>query len=137
VQLFESRRPAGRLLGEGEDRLRVDGHAGLRALEAVRREDLLVVDDDPVVDADHRSVADRVVVGSQAGVALRVVAHVDEHLARAHRNCQPVDERARPASLLVHHELDVAAAIGVADGVGSALGDCGQERLSRQGLIDR
>ena len=50
-------------LHEGEDRLRVDGHLRLGPGEAVAVEDLLVVDDDPVVDADHRSVPDRMVVG--------------------------------------------------------------------------
>ena len=71
------------VLGEREDRLGVDGHLRLGALEAVAREDLLVVDDDPVVDPDDRAVPDRVVVRLDRGMALRVVAHVDEHLGRA------------------------------------------------------
>jgi len=43
----------------------------------------VVVEDDPVVDADDRAVADRVVVGLDPRVALRVVADVDERLGRA------------------------------------------------------
>ena len=39
------------LVDEREDRLGVDGHLRLLPLEAVAGEDLLVVQDDPVVDA--------------------------------------------------------------------------------------
>ena len=41
-----------RVLREREDRLRVDGHLRLGPLERVAGEDLLVVQDDPVVDPD-------------------------------------------------------------------------------------
>ena len=46
---------------EREDRLGVDGHLA-RARACVAVEQLVVVDDDPVVDSDHRAVTDRVVV---------------------------------------------------------------------------
>ena len=56
--------------------------SGSARSSAVAGEDLLVVDDDPVVDADDRAVPDRVVVGEIGRVALRVVAHVHEDLGR-------------------------------------------------------
>ena len=43
-------------------------------------EELLVVRNDPVVDPDDAPVPDRVVVGCDGRVALRVVAHVNERL---------------------------------------------------------
>ena len=45
-------RPAAGKLREREDDLGVDRHLGLRALDAVLREELVVVLDDPVVDPD-------------------------------------------------------------------------------------
>ena len=67
-----------RVLGEGEDRLGVDRHLGMGALEAVVGEDLLVVDDDAVVDPDHGAVPDLVVVRLDRGMALGVVTYVHE-----------------------------------------------------------
>ena len=101
VQLLERRR--GRCLGvlrEREDRLGVDGHLRLRALEAVAGEDLVVVLDDPVVDPDDGAVPDRVVVRLDRRVALRVVADVDEHLVAAVGNVQLVEQLARAGALL-------------------------------------
>ena len=135
AQLLERLRPALGQLGEREDRLGVDGHPGRGALEAVVGEDFLVVQDDPVVDADDRSVPDRVVVGLDHGVALGVVAHVDEHLARVLRDLDAVEELARAGALLV--DLNVAAvAIRIADRVGAALGDTCQQSLSGERPID-
>ena len=51
-----------RTLHEREDRLRVDGHLRLGALDAVAREQRVVVLDDAVVDPDDGAVPDRVVV---------------------------------------------------------------------------
>ena len=68
--------------GEREDRLGVDGHLRLRAGAAERGEELVVVDDDPVVDPDHRPVAHGVVVGGDRRMTLGVVADVDEQLGR-------------------------------------------------------
>ena len=55
---------------------RLDAGAG------VGGEQLVVVQDDPVVDPDNRAVPDRVVVGGDRRMALRVVAHVHEQLVR-------------------------------------------------------
>src|SRR5205823_12138394 len=67
--------------GEREDRLGVDGHPGLGAGAGVGGEQLVVVEDDPVVDTDDRAVSHRVVVGRDRRMALRVVAHVYEKLS--------------------------------------------------------
>src|SRR6266545_1763571 len=64
-------------------------------------------------------------------MALGVVADVDERLMRGFRDLDLVEQRARAGALLVH--LDRAAvAIGVPDGVLSALGDAGQQSLGRE-----
>src|SRR5207249_4179493 len=65
-------RPGGAVerLRQREDRLRVDRHLRLGALEAVLEHQFVVVEDDPVVDADHGTVADRMVVGLDPRVAL-------------------------------------------------------------------
>ena len=62
AQLLQRLGARARRVDEGEDRLGVDGHLGLLPLEAVAGEDLLVVEDDPVVHALDRAVADGVVV---------------------------------------------------------------------------
>ena len=67
---------------EGEDGLRVDGHARLGAGAGVVGEELVIVLDPAVVDADDRPVPDRVVVGLDRGVALRELADVHEQLVR-------------------------------------------------------
>ncbi len=76
--------------------------SGSAPVEPVAREDLLVVLDDPVVDADDGAVPDRVVVGEDRGVALRVVTHVHERLRRGVGEGDGVEQRARAGSLLVH-----------------------------------
>jgi hypothetical protein len=123
-------------LDEGEDRLGVDRHLGLVALETVLGEDLLVVRDDPVVDADDPTVADGVVVGRKSGVALGVVTDVDEELGRFRRHPNEVEELARAGALLVHRHGNPVAPEGVAGGVRAAAGDGCQKRLSRKRLID-
>ena len=92
------------LVDEREDRLGVDRHLRLRAREAVPGEQLVVVDDDPVVHARHVAVTDRMVVGGDRGVALRVVAHVHEHLRRVRGDDDRLEERAGAGLLLVHLE---------------------------------
>ena len=89
AQLLERRVIRPRQLHEGEDRLGVDGHVGLGPLDRVPGEDLLVVDDDPVVDPDDRAVPDRMVVGENGGVALGVVTHVHQRVGRVGRAARP------------------------------------------------
>ena len=125
-----------RRVHEGEDRLGVDRHLGLGPLEAVAREDLLVVDDDPVVDPDDRSVADRVVVREDRGVALRVVAHVDERVRRVARQLDGLEQGRRPGALLVDRDVRAGTAVRVADRIGAALGDPREERLGGERAID-
>jgi len=136
TKLLERLRTALGHLGEREDRLGVDRHPGLGPLEAVLGEDLLVVQDDLVVDADHRSVPDRMVVGPDHGVALGVVAHVNEHLARVLRDLDPVEELARAGALLVDVDAAAAVAIRVPDRVRAALGNTGQQSLRCERPLD-
>ena len=84
-----------RALGEREDDLGVDGHAGLGAGDPVLREELVVVLDDPVVDPDDRAVPDRVVVRGEARMTLGVVADVDEELGRVLGHTDPLEQRGR------------------------------------------
>ena len=121
---------------EGEDRLAVDGHLGLVPLEAVPGEDLLVVDDDPVVNAFDGAVPDGMVVGLDPGMALRVVAHVEERLVRLLRDREAVEERARSGALLVERQVAGRAAVRVARGVRAALGDAREQGLSRERPVD-
>ena len=99
-------------------------------------EQVVVVDDDPVVDPDDRAVADRVVVCLDRRVALRVVADVDQRLRRVARHEDPVEQLARAAALLADRDRSDLGAVGVPDGVGAALGDSGQERLGCERPID-
>ena len=68
---------------EREDRLRIDGHPRFGSCAGVGGKQLVVVEDDPVVNADDRPMPNRMVVGGDRRVTLRVVAHVDEELVRA------------------------------------------------------
>ena len=97
-------------LGEREDRLGVDGHLRLGALEAVLLHQLVVVEDDPVVDADDGAVADRMVVGLDPRMALRVVADVEERLGRVRREQDLLEERAGAGALLVDLNVPAGAA---------------------------
>jgi len=78
--MLECTRVIPRVCGDREDRFRVDGHPGLGTRAGVGGKELVVVQDDPVVNPDHRPVAHRVVVGRDRGMTLRVVANMDEQL---------------------------------------------------------
>ena len=67
-------------LHQREDRLRVDRHVLLAALDPVARKKLVVVLDDSVVDTYHAAVANGVVVAPDLRVALRVVADMEKRL---------------------------------------------------------
>ena len=126
-----------RMGGERENRLRVDRHPRLGARTREVGKELVVVEDDPVVDSDDRPVPDRVVVGRDGRMALRVVAHVDEQLRRMRGNVDALEQVARRRSLLRHGGIGVAgAAIRVSDRVGASLGDPCEQRLRRQRPVD-
>jgi hypothetical protein len=101
----------------------------------VALEELLVVGDDPVVDPDHRAVADGVVVGLDRRMALRVVAHVDERLGRVEGNPDAVEQLARARALLVDAG-SAPAAVRIADGVRAALGDPREQGLGCERPVD-
>ena len=128
---------AARALGQRKDDLGVDSHVCLRALDRLVLEELVVVDDDPVVYADDRSMADRMVVGGETRVALRIVPDVHEELRRRVGHLDVLDEGARAASLLVDSHVARFAAIRIANGVGAALGDPGKERPCRDRPVNR
>ena len=109
-----------------EDRLRVDGHPGLAPRAVVTGEQLVVVEDDPVVDADDGAVADRVIVGLDPRMALGVVADVDERLGDGLRDGDLVEEGARAGALLVDLEGAARGPVRITDRVGAALGDSSQ-----------
>jgi hypothetical protein len=95
----------------------------------------IVVEDDPVVNADDRPVADGVVVGLDARVPLGVVADVDQRLGRARGDDDLLEQGARAGALLVDRDRAISGPVRVADRVGAALGDSGEERLRRQRVI--
>ena len=72
-------------------------------------------------------MADRVVVGLQARVTLRVVPNVDEELGRVPGHVDPVEQGGSAGALLVDADAAVLDTVGVPDGVGAALGDAGEE----------
>ena len=136
VELLQRAGVAGSLFGKREDRLGIDRHLRLGAFPAVLGEELLVVDDDPVVDPDDRTVGDRVVVGTKGQVALRVVADVDEDLGRFRRDANGVEELAGPGALLPHLERNAGSTVAVPHRVGAAFGDRGKERLRDERPVD-
>src|SRR5215207_1433615 len=99
-------------------------------------EDLLVVQDDAVVDADEAPVADGMVVGLDRRVALGVVAHVDERLRGLGRHRDLIHEGAGAGALLVDVDRSVGPSDRVANGVGATLGDRRQQRLGSQSPRD-
>ena len=102
-----------------------------------RGQQLVVVDDDPVVDADHRPVAHRVVVRGDRRMALRVVADVNEQLGGGAGDGDPLEQAARRRALLRHRRRRVAGPpVRVSDRVRAALRDSGQQRLRCQRAID-
>src|SRR5262249_25896594 len=137
LELLERAGVAHRVGGDREDRLGVDRHLRLRAGAVVGLEQLVVVRDDPVVNPDHRPVADRMVVGRDRRVALRVVPHVHEQLGRLGRHRDAVEEHGGRRPLLDdRHVAAPRQAVGVPDRVGATLGDRGQERLGGEGPLD-
>ena len=58
-----------------------------------------------------------------------------QDLRRLARDCDPLQERARAAALLVNRDLAVAA-MRESDGVGATLGDSGQEGTGRDRPVD-
>ena len=120
---------------EGEDHLGVDRHLGLVPGDAVTSEQLVVVLDDPVVDADDAPVANGVVVRRDRRMPLRVVADVDERLPRRRGKGDRVEHRARAGLLLVDGEWAIRADC-ISDSIRPALGDPGQQCLSRKCSID-
>ena len=109
------------MLHECEDRLRVDRHLRLRALDPVAAQESIVVLDHAVVNADNSTVSDRMVVRLDLGVPLGVVANVDERLARLRRDVELVQEGARStAELRDTNATGVATAMGPED-VGTPL----------------
>ncbi len=106
------------------------------ALEPVVLEDLLVVEDDPVVDAHDMAVAHGMVVGDDGGVALRVVPDVQQDFDRLFGDRQVGDQRTGAGKALVHRDGSTQRPMRVADGVGTALGDSSQQGLSRERPVD-
>jgi hypothetical protein len=102
----------------------------------VSSEQLVVVEDDPVVNTDDRAVADRMIVRGDRRMPFGVVAYVDENLGRACRNPDLVQQRARSGALLVDGHGLAWAAVCVPDRVGPALGDPCEQRLRRQRSLE-
>ena len=89
------------------------------------------------MDPDDRPVADGVVVGRDRRVALRVVADVHEQLRGRLRDGDPLEQAAGRSSLLRDDRVLVARrSVGIADGVGPALCDAGEQRLRRERPVD-
>src|SRR5581483_11090458 len=135
-ELLERPRVAPRCLGGGEDHLGVDAHAGCGPLVPVPDHQLVVVQDRAVVHADDGPVPDGVVVGGDARVALRVVPHVEEHLRGVGGDRDVLEDRAGAGAPLVHGGGAARSAAGVADRVGSAFGDRGEQRLAGERTVD-
>ena len=98
---------------------------------------LVVVEDDSVVNADDRSMADRVVVGLDPRVTLRVVTHVDQRLGGAGGEQYLFQQCARPGALLVDGDRARPSAVRVPDRVRAALGDPGEQGLGRERPVER
>ena len=99
-------------------------------------EDLLVVDDDPVVDPDDGAVPDRMVVGEDGGVALGVVTHVHQGLGRVGGQLDRVEQCRGAGALLVNRHVRADATVGVTDRVCTALCDPREQRLGCKGAVD-
>ena len=75
-------------------------------------------------------------LASIRGMALRVVAHVQERLVRLLRDRDAVEERAGSGALLVERQVAGRAAVRIARGVGAALRDAREQGLSRERPVD-
>jgi hypothetical protein len=96
-------------------------------------EQLVVVDDDAVVNPDHRAVPDGMVVGRDGRMPLGVVTDVDEELGRVAGYGYTLEELRRGGALLDDCRLGVGRrAVCVSDGIGAALRNRRQERLRRK-----
>jgi hypothetical protein len=84
------------------------------ARDAIGCEQVVVVCDRAVVDPDDRSVADRMVVGEDTRVTLRVVPDVHEELCGGLGHLDAVEQLACACALLVHRDRRVVAAVGEA-----------------------
>ena len=138
VEHLERLRVAPRMRRDREHRLRVDGHARLGARAGVLGEQLVVVEDPPVVHADDGAVANRMVVRGDRRMALREVAHVHEELGRSLRNGDLLEQLRGRRPLLHDHRPACSARlrIGVPDRVASALGDRREQRLRGERPVD-
>src|SRR5262249_4932604 len=93
--------------------------------------------DDPVVDADDRPVADRMVVGGDRRVALRVVAHMDERVRRRAGHRDALQQVAPGRPLLPDRREGLAPrAGGGSPCVRASLRDAGQQGLSSERSVD-
>jgi hypothetical protein len=72
---------------------------------------LIVVQDDPVVDAHDGAVTDRVVVGLDPGVTLRVITNVDQRLGCTGVEDDLLEQGARPERCLWIAALRCAAPV--------------------------
>jgi hypothetical protein len=66
------------------------------------------------------------IVRLEARVTLGEVANVDQQLRRIFGNADPLEQGRRAGALLVDGDRIPRGPIGIADGVGAALGDTGQ-----------
>jgi hypothetical protein len=81
-------------------------------------------------------VPNRMVVRGEARMALRVVAHMNEQLARLFRHADAVEERCGSRALLVHRNRRLRSAVGISDRVRAAFGDPGEERPGSDSPLD-
>ena len=109
------------VVGEHHDRLGVDGDERRRARHPVLREQLVVVVEVAVVDADYPPVADGVVVVVDPRDALRELAHVHDRGAGVLRHHDLVDQVAQPARVLGHFDVPTGAVVRDPGGVLPAL----------------
>ena len=137
AEVLERARVVPGMGGDREDRLRVHAHPRLGAGAGVGGEQLVVVRDDPVVDADDRPVPNGMVVGVDRGVALGVVAHVHQQLRHILGHRDPLEELRGGRALLDDGGVFLGSrAVGVPDGVGPSLGDGGEQCLRSQRPLD-
>ena len=99
-------------------------------------EELVVVRDDPVVDADDGAVPDRMVVGGEGGVALRVIPHMEERRARGRRDRDEIEQLAGAGALLVDGYGSVSGPVGVPGRIGASFRDRGEQNLGCERPVD-
>ena len=120
-----------------EDRLGVDRHARARSRSIpCRARSSSSFDDDPVVDPGHRPWRTGWLFASDRRVALRVVADVDERLGRVGRERRRRRAARSRRSAACGRRVRPSRAVRVADGVGAALRDPGEQGLRRERPVD-